>query len=352
MPRISVVMPSYESASYLRQAVDSVLQQTERDIELIIVQEIGARDGTEALLNEIDDARVRVVRNNTPLGLARSLNRGFALAAGEYIARMDATDIALSERLEKQARYLDKHFSVGAIGSAVRRVDPDGREMRALYYPTAPAIVLWGMHFGPSMCPTSAMFRRSAFEQAGGFSTKADFVEYELLCRIMRYHGLANVPDLLMEHRNLPTEASENVDGIVDSARRTIEVTVGRPVDHGFVRALLFPETINDRRDAIGAAWLLNTIVRSYRMWYRDRTREEGILVKEDAAAKMSYVLARSIVAAPIGAPMILWHTTRAGPGVTYRTARSSLERGIERLGRSSPTGEKKRASSARVSRM
>lgn len=351
MPRVSVVMPSFESASHIRSAIESILRQTERDIELIIVQDLGARDGTEAILSDLDDERVRVMRNDMPLGLARSLNKGFTIATGEFVARMDSTYIALPDRLEKQARYLDDHLSVGAVGSAVLQAYHDERAIRPSFYPTAPALVLWGMHFGQAMYPASVMFRRTAFEQAGRYSTKTDSVEYELLCRIMRYHDLANMPDPLLKCLDVPIEVSANGGGMVDSVRRAIEVTVGRPVDRDFVRALISPEAIDDRRNAIGAAWLLNTMIRSYRMWYRDRTREEGILVKEDAAARMSNILARSVATAPIGVPMVMWHTTRAGPGVTYRTALSLMERGIGHLGRSEPKAIRKKVGDVEPSR-
>ena len=338
MPRVSVVMPSFESAPYLRQAVDSILQQTERNIELIIVQDGGARDGTEAILNEFDDERVRVVRNDTPLGLARSLNRGFAMARGEYVARMDADDISMPDRLETQVEYLDRNPPIGVVGSAVRHIDEKGRMIRMRQYHTTPGLVLWNMHFDCAMCHPSTMFRRSVFEEAGGYSPAAkSWEDYELWTRIMRHHSMSNVPDVLLDYRIHDGAVSvrkrdEQRQHIVDCGRRAMEVTMARPLDRDFVRSLIYPYTIVGRRNAIGAAWLLNYLYRSYRIWYRERSREDLIAVKDDVAERMSHILARSVKAAPAAVPMILWQASRGGPGVSARIGPATIVRGIERL--------------------
>ena len=327
MPRVSVVMVVREDDPFLKESIDSILSQTLSDIELIIVQDAMCGDET---LSRMDDPRVRVVHNDQPLGQARSLNLGYALASGEYIARADVGDVSLPERLEGQAAYLDSHPQVAVVGSAIRQFEDSGN-MRTARHPTTPALVVWGMHFGMAMCPSSMMMRRSAFEQIGGYSTTAYLIDYDLLCRIMRHHGLTSMPDVLLE-----CHASEDMvvddEHIFDSVRRTIEVTLSRPIKSDFVRALLYPDTIDGRYEAIGAAWLLNSVVRSYRMWYRDRTREEGVQVKDDAAARMSHILTKSMKAAPLAIPMILWQTSRAGPGVSARLGIEAVKRGIEHM--------------------
>lgn len=331
-------MPSYESAPYLRDAVNSILQQTERDVELIIVQEMGARDGTEAILNEFDDERIRVFRNDTPLGLARSLNRGFAMAHGKYVARMDADDVSMQDRLEKQADYLDHDPLIGVVGSAVRHIDEKGRQIGMREFHTSPGLVLWNMHFDCAMCHPSTMFRRSVFEEAGGYSPAAkNWEDYELWTRIMRRHSMSNVPDLLLDYRIHSGAVSvrkkeEQRQHIVDCGRRAMEVTMARPLDRDFVRSLIYPYTIVGRRNAIGAAWLLNYLLRSYRMWYRERSREDLMAVKDDVAKRMSHILARSVKAAPVALPMMLWQASRSGPGVSARIGPATIRRGIERL--------------------
>ena len=284
------------------------------------------------------DERVKVVRNDTPLGLARSLNRGFAIARGKYVARMDADDISMPERLEKQAECLDRHPSVGVVGSAVRHIDERGRQLGMRHYHTSPGLVLWNMHFDCAMCHPSTMFRRSVFEEAGGYSPAAkNWEDYELWTRIMRRQSMSNVPEVLLDYR-IHSEAvsvrkrDEQRQHIVDCGRRAMEVTMARPLERDFVRSLIYPYTIVGRRNAIGAAWLLNYLYRSYRIWYRERSCEDLIAVKDDVADRMSHILARSVKAAPMAVPMILWQASRGGPGVSARIGPETIKRGIERL--------------------
>ena len=101
MPRVSVIMSVYNGERYLWEAVESILGQTFTDFEFIIIDD-GSTDQTAKILRAIGDERVRIFFNEKNIGLAGSLNRGLGLARGEYVARMDADDISLPARLEKQ----------------------------------------------------------------------------------------------------------------------------------------------------------------------------------------------------------------------------------------------------------
>ena len=101
MPKISVILPAYNAENYISQAIDSILAQTYGDFEFIILNDCST-DGTERIILSFDDPRIRYVRNEQNLGVAATLNRGLELAAGEYIARMDADDISLPERFFRQ----------------------------------------------------------------------------------------------------------------------------------------------------------------------------------------------------------------------------------------------------------
>jgi len=112
VPRVSVAMAVYNGERYLRQAVDSVLAQTFCDFEFLIVDD-GSTDSTPEILAGYGDRRVVVISNSQNVGLTRSLNRCLERARGEYVARMDADDVSMPTRLEKQAAYLDRHPAVG-----------------------------------------------------------------------------------------------------------------------------------------------------------------------------------------------------------------------------------------------
>ncbi len=338
MPRVSVVMPCYSSERYLSEAIDSVLSQSLADLELLVVLDAGSRDGTEAVLEGYTDERMRVVRNDPPLGLVRSLNRGFALARGEYVARMDTDDVALRDRLHKQAAFLDAHPSIGVVGSAVQTIDQHGRDLGLRHYPTTPGLTLWRMHFDCAMCHPATMFRKGVFEDTGGYSARArNGEDYDLWLRAMRYHDLTNMPEVLLRYRLHGDSISarrrdEQRALMVEKAGRAIDLTLGRPVDRGFVRSLIFPYTIDDRRNAVGAAWLLAGLKRSYMNWYKARTWEDTLQVKREVALKMSHILTRSMKVAPAGTPMIAWQASRCGPGVVMRLGDQVVQRGKDAL--------------------
>ena len=120
MPTVSVVMPVYNTPiSYLREATESILQQTYTDFEFIIVDD-HSNEETVGYLSSLTDARIRILRNSENLGITKSLNKGFAVASGKYIARMDADDISVPTRLEKQVRFMEDNPDVIVCGTAVR----------------------------------------------------------------------------------------------------------------------------------------------------------------------------------------------------------------------------------------
>ena len=120
MVTISVVMPTYNTnVSVLREAVDSILAQTFRDFEFLIIDD-GSTNESVAYLNTLADPRIRIIRNETNIGVTKSLNIGFREARGKYIARMDSDDISFPERFEKQLAFMESHPDVIVCGSRVK----------------------------------------------------------------------------------------------------------------------------------------------------------------------------------------------------------------------------------------
>lgn len=123
MPKISVIMSVYkEPVEWLCQSIDSILLQTFTDFEFIIVNDNPERDANRALLQEYcdKDRRIKVICNDENIGLTKSLNKGLAMAKGKYIARMDADDISMPRRFEKQYDYMEKHLNVAVLGTAFK----------------------------------------------------------------------------------------------------------------------------------------------------------------------------------------------------------------------------------------
>ena len=125
MPRVSVILPAYNAEAYLKEAIDSILNQTFPDFQLIVINDCST-DGTEEIIRQYADPRLVPVKNEKNLGIAATLNRGLSLAQGDYIARMDADDISLPHRLERQVAYLDAHPDIAVLGTNVETFDENG----------------------------------------------------------------------------------------------------------------------------------------------------------------------------------------------------------------------------------
>src|SRR4030042_490431 len=123
---VSVFLPVYNGSKTVKRAVESILSQTFKDFEFLIIND-GSKDDTPEILDSFDDNRIRILHQENR-GLVFSLNRGVKNSQCKYIARMDADDIALPDRLQKQVDFMEKNPSVGILGTAARVVYDDGTE--------------------------------------------------------------------------------------------------------------------------------------------------------------------------------------------------------------------------------
>lgn len=124
-PKISILMAVYNGSATLRESIDSMLEQTFKDFEFIIVND-GSTDDTLQIIDGYKDNRIRLINNEKNLGLIKSLNKGLQEARGEYIARMDGDDISMPERLSIQFHYLEKNKHVFLLGSSALIIDENG----------------------------------------------------------------------------------------------------------------------------------------------------------------------------------------------------------------------------------
>jgi glycosyltransferase involved in cell wall biosynthesis len=202
MPKVSVVMSVYNGGRFLHEAIDSILAQTFTDLEFIVVDD-GSTDSTPAILRGYGD-RLRV-HTQSNQGLTRALNAGLSLARGEYIARMDADDVAEPQRLEKQVAYLDSHPEVGLLGTACHEIDEQGRILRTVVMPTGDAQLRATLAKFNPFIHSSAMFRRTLTDRLGGYNEDVLYwhnsEDYELWIRLAAHSQLANVPAPLIRRR-------------------------------------------------------------------------------------------------------------------------------------------------------
>lgn len=124
-PLVSVIMPVHNAAAYLAQAIDSVLAQTFGDFELLVLND-GSTDNSNEVIQRYSDKRLRVIQNEKNIGLTATLNKAVRLCRGEYIARMDADDICMPQRFEKQVNYLEQHADVSVLACRAQVINADG----------------------------------------------------------------------------------------------------------------------------------------------------------------------------------------------------------------------------------
>lgn len=191
-PIVSVCMPVRDAEATLVQAVDSVLQQSLSDIELIVVDD-GSRDGSNAILEgyRSRDSRVRVLTGEAA-GVAAALRRGCAESAGRYIARMDADDVSLADRLERQVRFLDERPETAIVGGAYVQIGEAGTRGRTVSPPSSNRAIRRALATHNPIAHATATMRREAYEAVGGY--RLDRAEdYDLWARMAERFRLANL---------------------------------------------------------------------------------------------------------------------------------------------------------------
>ncbi len=199
-PRVSVVMGVRDGARWLAEAVDSVLGQTFADLELIVVDD-GSTDATPDLLAGYRDARLSVLRQPAG-GLARALNRGLGVAAAPLVARLDADDVALPERLARQVAFLDARPEVGLLGSACRDIDPAGDPVDTERPPEDDVSIRRALIRRNPFVHSTIVVRRAVIDRAGGYDESLPVAQdYALWMRASGVTRMANLPDVLVLRR-------------------------------------------------------------------------------------------------------------------------------------------------------
>ena len=210
-PLVSILMPVYNTALYLREAMDSILSQTFTDFELIVLDDCSP-DDAEMILDSYTDPRIVRYKGEKNEGLSNVLNVGIGMARGKYIARMDSDDISMPERLQVQVDYLEKHTDVDLASSGmqlfgakkdiwIQEQNPDKIKIIALFHTPV-------LH-------ASSMWRKESFEKYG-LRFRQEMVpaeDYDLWARaLVKGLKLVNMPDVLYKYRMHPNQATLQTD--------------------------------------------------------------------------------------------------------------------------------------------
>ncbi len=198
-PRVSVIMPVYNGERYLAEAIDSVINQTYEDWELIVVDD-GSLDASVSIVESYEDLRIRLIKNPQNVGVAKSLNRAIEASNGQYIARMDSDDICMPDRLQTQVSYLRQNPDVMLVGSSVIFL---GEKAGVFRYPLSDDDIRVQLHFNSSFAHPTVMWR-SDFAAENGLRYQEDpptAEDYQLWVEFCALAPVANIAKPLLKYR-------------------------------------------------------------------------------------------------------------------------------------------------------
>jgi len=201
MPKVSVLMPVFNAEAFLAEAIQSVLQQDFSDFELIVIND-GSTDRSAQVLNQFTDGRLKVHHHAHNRGLIAVLNEGISIARGQYIARMDADDVCLSDRLSKQVNWLEQNPDVVVLGSFFYQWS--GSTLRKVLLPSKPEEVAAEMLFRSAVAHPTTMLRAEVFSARQWAYDRAYIhaEDFELWSRILAAgYQIANHPEPLLKYR-------------------------------------------------------------------------------------------------------------------------------------------------------
>lgn len=200
---LSVIMTVHNGEKYLKEAVESILNQTFADYEFIVVDD-GSTDGSLDILRSFRDKRLHIIPVSPQIGRVAALNLAVETASGELVAVMDADDISLPERLDEQVKFMATHPDIGVVGTNMSLMDHEGKvpKIEPWTLPTSPLEVKWFLPFYCCVNHPSAVARRKIVTDVGGYRPEFPPAEdYDLWLRCSRVCRIANLSDRFVRYR-------------------------------------------------------------------------------------------------------------------------------------------------------
>jgi glycosyltransferase involved in cell wall biosynthesis len=218
---VSVVIPVYNAEATIGAAIESVRGQTYSDFEIIVIDD-GSTDSTPSRVKGFGDRIRYVCQENEGVGAAR--NRGVAEARGEYVAFLDADDLWLRRKLEKQVEVLQSEMDLAAVQCSAYLVDDRLRVIEALRCsPTQDSCLDYLLFRNLPSFGSSALVRRARIQAVGGFATDLRAIEdWDMVCRLARNGRVRSIPDFLVLYRQHVKNRSRNVDAHIEAGSRIL----------------------------------------------------------------------------------------------------------------------------------
>jgi len=217
-------MTVFNGVAYLKEAIDSILQQTFEDFEFLIIDDTST-DGSCDLIESYNDPRIRLVKNKNNIGQTRSLNHGLELGVGKYAARIDQDDISLQDRLAKQVDFLDNNPKVALLGTWFELISANGSTIKTVTRPTRHEDIVDMITLNNPFAHPSVMYRRNAAIKVGGYPEKFSYAQDRVLwLYISRGHRVANLPEVLTQVRCHEAQATQSPEFNIIRKREFVEI--------------------------------------------------------------------------------------------------------------------------------
>jgi len=216
VPEVSVLLPVHNGEPYLAAAIESILAQTFRNFELLVVDD-GSTDGSASRVRAYTDSRIRLISQDRQLGLSAALNCGLQAATAPLVARQDADDVSRPDRLERQVAHLRRHPDLVLLGSRARAIDEDGRVLGRVDRPLDAESIAWFAHFDNPFIHTAVVMRRDVALACGGFDAGWDpfSQDYALWFQMLAHGRAENLADQLVDYR----VRGSSIIGLVEGAQ-------------------------------------------------------------------------------------------------------------------------------------
>ncbi|MBO9732627.1 MAG: glycosyltransferase family 2 protein [Chitinophaga sp.] len=238
-PLVTVFMPAYNGEAYIEKAIQSVLDQSFTNFELLIIND-GSTDRTLEIIRKFTDPRIRLVHNDGNKGLTFTRNRGIEEAKGQYIAILDCDDIAMPDRLKAQISFLDSNPDIALCGGQAITIDESGKETGNLNVIAGDKNISPELVFHNTFINSSLIIKRSAMLEAGGYRDFSPAEDYELSYRIALRHPVANLKEVLVAYRLHNNNISKvQREKIINAELRIIEnihTNLGIPRNENLIR--------------------------------------------------------------------------------------------------------------------
>ena len=227
-PIVSVIIPVYNGGEFINKAVESVLKQTYRDFEIIIIND-GSTDNTEVIVKQFNDIRIRYICHEKNLGLSKARNTGIRTCRGKYIAFLDADDEYLPEKLALQVKRFENISSeVGVVCAWSFNMDQYGKIFSKRFLPKKEGYVFELLLSANPMSVPTLLIRKECFEKVGLFDSELDGQEdWDMWMRITKYYKISLIKMPLAKRRIHPNRMSDQFDRKVMTAQRIIEKHMG-----------------------------------------------------------------------------------------------------------------------------